>query len=33
MGVLHQPVELLERSEQGIDVAVVADVVAEVDHG
>ncbi len=33
VGLLDQLVELLQGAEEGVDVAVVADVVAEVDHG
>ena len=32
VGVGHEAVEVVERAEHGIDVAVVADVVAEVEH-
>ena len=33
MGLGQQGVEVLERAEDGVDVAVVGDVVAEVRHG
>jgi len=33
VGGRHQPVQVAEGAEQRVDVAVVADVVAEVDHG
>ncbi len=33
VGLGHQPVEVLERAEQRVDGAVVADVVAVVGHG
>ena len=33
VAALDEPVEVLERAEQRIDVAVVGDVIAEVGHG
>ena len=33
MGLLHQVVEILQRAESGVDIAIVGDVVAEVAHG
>src|ERR1700682_5610675 len=32
MGRAHQPVKVVKRSEQWTDVAIVADVIAEVSH-